>query len=464
MNWNDEVDVFSANSAKCPNCASNIFFNEKIGRLVCSFCGGIFTPETLEPVGYIEKRDIDEAGEEENNKQEFVCDSCGATLVTDYNTSATFCAFCGSPSLLGRRLTKQFRPDLLIPFKVSKEEAISNYRQWLREHKGVPRAFSESATLEKITGFYIPFWLLDADCTTMVGGTGQIDNGDNTIANFFIDRKIEFHVTKVPFDGCKKISDILMEAIEPFNYDDLVPYNDMYLPGFYAQRYDKSALDMLDIIGIRLDSYAQGLVKHFSASEYSKISTSSVGSYADNFSQLYALLPVWFLNIKYKDQTYSIAVNGQTGEASGSLPISKSQVNVNVVKEVLKLLPLYIGVCAVFAAAFSILLIGKASYLTGFLLSLLMVCICGLTVFLPFVYKRAKYTKFNQSVTIDKAPGVEEYIDYSGKINMEKKDMFSHMSIKVDHDQDDQSMFKLKKRNTLLNYVLKKIFNDNSFS
>ena len=47
---------------------------------------------------------------------------------------------------------------------------------------------------------------------------------------------------------------------------------------------------------------------------------------------------------------------------------------------------------------------------------------------------------------------------------MEKKDMFSHMSIKVDHDQDDQSMFKLKKRNTLLNYVLKKIFNDNSFS
>ena len=39
MNWNDDVDIFSANSAKCPGCGSNIFFNEKIGRLVGSFCG-----------------------------------------------------------------------------------------------------------------------------------------------------------------------------------------------------------------------------------------------------------------------------------------------------------------------------------------------------------------------------------------------------------------------------------------
>ncbi|MBR4493133.1 MAG: TFIIB-type zinc ribbon-containing protein [Clostridiales bacterium] len=459
MNWNDDVDIFSANSAKCPGCGSNIFFNEKIGRLVCSFCGGIFAPETLEPSGYIEKRDIDEAGEEESNKQEFVCDTCGATLVTDYNTSATFCAFCGSPSLIGRRLTKQFRPDLIIPFKVSKEEAIKNYRAWVATHKGVPKAFTESATLEKITGFYIPFWMIDADCTTLVGGTGQIDNGDNTIANFFIDRTIRFHVTKVPFDGCKKISDILMEAIEPFDYKDLVPYNDLYLPGFYAQRYDKSAIDMLDVIGIRLDAYAENLVKQFSASEYDKITTSSAGSFADNFSQLYALLPVWFLNIKYEDKTYSIAVNGQTGEASGSLPISKAQVNANVVKEVFRWLPLYLCVTAVVAALFALVSIDRGIYLQLFLMMFGMTSLAGLTVFIPFIRKKVRFLKFNQTVTIDKAPGVEEYIDYSGKIDMEKKDLFSHISIKVEgSDQEDRSMFRLKKRTTLLEVILRMFF------
>lgn len=458
MNWNDDVDVFAANSAKCPGCGSNIFFNEKIGRLVCSFCGGIYTPETLEPTGYIEKRDIDEAGEEENNKQEFVCDTCGATIVTDYNTSATFCAFCGSPSLLGRRLTKQFRPDLIIPFKVSKEEAIKNYREWASKHKGVPKAFTENGTLEKITGFYIPFWMIDADCTTLVGGTGKIDNGDGSVANFFIDRTIKFHVTKVPFDGCKKISDILMEAIEPFDYSDLVPYNDLYLPGFYAQRYDKSALDMLDVIGIRLDAYALGLVKQFSAHEYTKITTSSAGSYADHFSQLYALLPVWFLNIKYNDKTYSIAVNGQTGEASGSLPVSKSQINANLAKEVFRWLPQYLLVAAIIAALISLLAIANGHFLTIFLINLGVVSLLGLTAFIPFIRKKLRFVKMDQMITIDKAPGVEEYIDYSSKIDMEKKDLFSHISLKEQNDENDLSMFRLRRRKTIFDLIFKVIF------
>ena len=301
--------------------------------------------------------------------------------------------------------------------------------------------------------------MIDADCTTLVGGTGQIDNGDNTIANFFIDRTIRFHVTKVPFDGCKKISDILMEAIEPFDYKDLVPYNDLYLPGFYAQRYDKSAIDMLDVIGIRLDSYAENLVKQFSASEYDKITTSSAGSFADNFSQLYALLPVWFLNIKYEDKTYSIAVNGQTGEASGSLPISKAQVNANVVKEVFRWLPLYLCVTAVVAALFALVSIDRGIYLQLFLMMFGMTSLAGLTVFIPFIRKKVRFLKFNQTVTIDKAPGVEEYIDYSGKIDMEKKDLFSHISIKVEgSDQEDRSMFRLKKRTTLLELILRQFF------
>ena len=36
----------------------------------------------------------------------------------------------------------------------------------------------------------------------------------------------------------------------------------------------------------------------------------------------YALFPVWFLQVRYKDKTYPFAINGQTGKMSGKLPIS----------------------------------------------------------------------------------------------------------------------------------------------
>jgi hypothetical protein len=83
---------------------------------------------------------------------------------------------------------------------------------------------------------------------------------------------------------------------------------------------------MLDIIKIRIDTYASGLVKHFTAGEYDSVSVGSTGSYSENFSQNYALLPVWFLNVKYKGINYGIAVNGQTGKVCGELPVSRAKV------------------------------------------------------------------------------------------------------------------------------------------
>lgn len=469
MSWNDEFDnYFATDSVKCPNCAANIFFNEKIGKLVCGSCGGLFEPESLRPSGRIENRDTEDAGEEEDNKQEFVCDSCGAAVVTDYNTAATFCAFCGSPTLIKRRLSKSFRPDLIIPFKVSKDEAIANFRAWAKTNKGVPKEFTSDATLTKITGYYIPFWLIDADCNAVVGGSGKVNEGE-TVANFFIDRKIKFQVKKVPFDGCKKIANTLMEAIEPFDYADLKPYNDLYLPGFYAQRYDQSALDMLDIIKIRIDTYAAGLVKHFTAGEYDEVSVGSTGSYAENFSQLYALMPVWFLNVKYDGLIYSIAVNGQTGEASGNLPVKKSRVRKHAVMEVSKWTLKYLGVTAVLGGVIAVPgYIGFMSRydtfngwadgmlpLWTFLSSWLMVFLIGLSVIVPFLIRKYRFRSFDESVTIDKAPDVDQYIDYKSKFEMEKNDSFSCITKRVNDENDMRSG-----KESFILLILKWIFKD----
>ena len=43
--------TFSADSTKCPNCASNLVFDLKRGSCICENCGGLFDPETLDKVG-----------------------------------------------------------------------------------------------------------------------------------------------------------------------------------------------------------------------------------------------------------------------------------------------------------------------------------------------------------------------------------------------------------------------------
>ena len=42
----------------------------------------------------------------------------------------------------------------------------------------------------------------------------------------------------------------------------------------------------------------------------------------DKMAANYALLPVWFLSYKYRNKFYYFAMNGQTGEVAGSVPVS----------------------------------------------------------------------------------------------------------------------------------------------
>ena len=46
-----KIKTFSANSYKCPNCASNLVFESLHGAMICRNCGGLFDPETLDKVG-----------------------------------------------------------------------------------------------------------------------------------------------------------------------------------------------------------------------------------------------------------------------------------------------------------------------------------------------------------------------------------------------------------------------------
>ena len=70
-----------------------------------------------------ENKESDKEAGKEADAVTYTCPSCGAQIVTDATTAATFCYYCHNPVVLGGRLEGKFLPDQVIPFSVSREDA-----------------------------------------------------------------------------------------------------------------------------------------------------------------------------------------------------------------------------------------------------------------------------------------------------------------------------------------------------
>lgn len=262
----------------------------------------------------------------------FVCDNCGAGIVTDQNTAATFCAFCGAPSIIAARLDDALRPANIIPFKLTRDQAIDSFFSWCKGGRITPRDFVSQKNVEKITGRYIPFWLFDYTGEVSGSATGKrisvATTGSKTItttAHYNIRRVRESIWEGLPHDGLEKIDDSLIEYIEPFQYDQAVPFSMQYLSGFFADKYDIHAQDLFSEIDRKTNRYLEDVFRE-SISGYDRVENVSCNSRFVKRSARYTMLPVWFLNYKYKNQTYTFIVNGQTGKIAGVLPKSSLKI------------------------------------------------------------------------------------------------------------------------------------------
>lgn len=317
-----KVSESMAQSEKCPSCGGNLIFSAEEQTLNCSFCGKSYTPEKLDLLSHIKVYDQDEAEEEEADKNEIVCNSCGANIIADKFTTATVCAFCGSPSLVVKRLGRQFRPDYIVPFKVTREEAEKKIREFAKTKKYVPSDFFGDKNIKRLQGIYVPFWLMDSRCEITVFGTG-VKQRMGYKDMYSVQAGREIHLVNVPFDGSLDINDQLMEGIEPFDSSELVPFKTSYLQGYFAKRYDVAIDKQLDRIFYRMEAFGKEAVKFTMDKDYTDFNFDCCSVRVKEPKQKYVLYPVWLLTYEYDGLYYQIALNGQTGKVDGNFPVSK---------------------------------------------------------------------------------------------------------------------------------------------
>ena len=132
----------------------------------------------------------------------------------------------------------------------------------------------------------------------------------------------EIAFEKLPVDGSKKMDDKMMESIEPFTFKEAKDYNNAYIVGYAADKYDVSMDETFERANVRIK---EGTVDALRSTVHGYDTVNLVDSsinYESN-AAYYAYYPVWTLNSMYKEKKYQFAMNGQTGKLTGNLPISK---------------------------------------------------------------------------------------------------------------------------------------------
>lgn len=314
---------------KCKNCGGVLEFDPESQRMKCPYCG------MEEEITAEEDRigQDDETGEAEPNRGDFkiiTCESCGAELLTDEYTTATFCSYCGSPALVESRLTEEQKPDGIMPFWINREKALEAYRAWTRKGFLTPKVFKSAAVMEKISGIYVPFWLYDY--RTDLHAEGQCvrirhsSDSENTYTHrdfYYVCRDIEAKFEKVPADASEKMEDGMMDQLEPFHYEDLRPFSMKYLSGYLSERYNMTAEALEERVENRVNAYVEDILGKEVRGYSEKYLTKNIKNHPQKAE--YVLLPVWLLNYRYNGKNYSFAMNGQTGKIVADLPVSKGK-------------------------------------------------------------------------------------------------------------------------------------------
>src|SRR5699024_2793127 len=104
----------------------------------------------------------------EDEAKEYHCKNCGATIITEAETTATTCSFCGAGVVLADRLSGTMAPAKVIPFTISKEEAMKAFRKWCKNGRLTPKGFMTADRIKNITGIYVPFWLYNLNSKVQV--------------------------------------------------------------------------------------------------------------------------------------------------------------------------------------------------------------------------------------------------------------------------------------------------------
>ena len=336
-------------SYKCPNCDGELMFDPATQKYKCPYCASLFSQQqicamrpdtagagqTSASVQASGSHYGEATGQGEGSAVQYNCPSCGAQIVTEETTAATFCYYCHNPVILGGKLEGRFLPDQVIPFEITRENTVQGFLQYVRKKKFVPKAFWNKRQIEKISGVYFPYWVYDVELNgrvladarkTRSWRSGNTQYTETKI--YSVRREGDIALSNLPENALMKAGNVLAQGVLPYRYEKAKEFHMSYLSGFLAERRDIERSRVQDKMRQTMQQSAQQMMRE-TITGYNSVNIGSASFQPVYELWKYVLFPVWTITYKGRNgKMYYYSMNGQTGKVIGELPIDYKKVTL----------------------------------------------------------------------------------------------------------------------------------------
>ena len=341
-------DALARKKFSCPACGGEAQWNPAKKSLVCPFCGTTSPAQAeLAATGEetIVEHDLvtalrgipdDQCGWQAE-KTSVKCQSCQAISVFDPARVSQRCDFCGSTALVPYEEVKAaFRPESLLPMKVSETQVRDSIRRWYGSRWFAPNQLKGAALTDTVKGLYIPYWTFDAqvhaDWTAESGyyyyetETYRDANGETKTRQV---QKIRWQPSSGAVDhffddelvpASRGVQPEMLRRIEPFPSKEVVPYNAGFLSGWVVERYQIDLVAAAQTARTEMDAEMERLCD----AEVPGDTHRNLDVQADYSGQTFKhiLAPIWLLTYNYGARNFQVVINGYTGAIAGKYPKS----------------------------------------------------------------------------------------------------------------------------------------------
>ncbi len=332
----------------CAQCGAKLEFAAGTDGLVCPYCGRENVIGGAENAGISPHEELDlqstlsrmEAAAPSYATESVKCQACAASIARPPNLESFACPYCGSNIVTTAESTRLIKPRGVLPFKVTRDAATLAFRGWLKSLWFAPSALKRHAAIDAaINGLYLPYWTYD--CRTETPYSGQrgdyyyvtvpyttVVNG-KTVARTRQERRTRWSSAsgrvRNAFDDLLVIASTSLppevaERLQPWDLADLKPYDDAFLAGFVAERYQVDLAAGFTVAQGLMRPQIEMTIRADIGGDEQRIADYRPAYFDMKFKHL--LLPVWISAFRYLNKVYRFYVNARTGEVTGERPYS----------------------------------------------------------------------------------------------------------------------------------------------
>lgn len=329
----------------CAQCGGRLRFDVELHDLKCEHCGAIQVIEAHRP-----EKDVGQvldfvlptiSGHRWSEAQHRLgCEQCGAITLVPTGESMHHCPYCGSSHLLETQESEELiDPSLIGLVKLTEDEVLHLLQDWLGSGFYIPDDLKKKVQTSALRMAYYPFWTFDG--TLEVRWMCEVNVGSGRAPSWVSRDGYEFeNFDDILVSGVKALPQKHLQAIYPFELDELVEFQPEYLAGCSAVSYDislaKASLKAREKVArkVRDEIYQRVEIGR----EKRNVRTGAMNWSGMTFK--YLLLPIWVGNFVYKQKEYRILINAQTGKIGGEKPVDRFKVFAVMIGSVLVFLTL----------------------------------------------------------------------------------------------------------------------------